>query len=364
MTEKGSVSPRQFTAAGFVAALSLLIRRFPRALAARAGRHALLAVPLSVLPLALGLAAAWLLFRGRRARDVPALLTACVGAAAGRVLTGLYGLWFAAYAGFLLRSGAERFLTTVYPGAQPWVFVCSTALLCAVAAAGPTAAIARAAMLFRPLMLGAVALVALLTAKDLDLTLLLPLRGADGGGVWLCALEIANLLSVGFFLGFGASALDRPLRLRDAVPWLGALLGVIALMTVGCLGMFGPELTARMTYPYFMLVRDLTVLGALERLEPLVVALWVFSDFILISLLLRLAAGSLRFALGLRAHRTLAALSAAAAAVCALALPGSLDAQRALSERIVPLICAALAFGPVPPLLLIAALRQRQKRNK
>ena len=356
---KQSVSPRQFTALGFVAALSLLIRRFPRALAARAGRSAVLAVPLSVLPLAFALAAAYLLFRKRPGKDVPALLTDLAGPAAGRVLTGVYGLWFAAYAGFLLRSGAERFLTTVYPGAQPWLFVGVMALICAVAAAGPLLPLARAAMLFRPLMLGLIALVAFLTAKDLDLTLLLPLCPSDARGIGLTALEIANLLSIGFFLGFGASKLSRPLRFRDFAPWLAVLLGVIALMTAGCIGMFGPELTAKMTYPYFMLVRDLTVLGALERFEPVVIALWFFSDFILVSLLLHLAAGSLRTALGLRAGRWFDALCAAAAVAAALALPGALDAQRALSERIVPTCCAGLAFGPLLPLLLLGLLRKK-----
>ena len=361
MTKQGGVTPRQFTAAAFVSALSLLIRRFPRVLAAQVGRSAALAVPCSVLPLALGLVLARLLFRRREdAGGVPGLFSALLGPAAGRALTGLYGFWFVLYAGFLLRSGSERILTTVYTGAGPAVFVCVMALICAVAAAGRLLPLCRAAMLFRPLMLALIGLVAVLTAKDLDLTLLLPLRPAQPAALGLAALEIANLLSIGFFLGFAGAQLTRPLRARDYLPWLGVLLGVIALMTVGCLGMFGPELTAKLSYPYFMLVRDLTVLGALERLEPVAVALWVCSDFILISLLLHLAAGSLRFALGLRAGRWTAPVCAVCAAIIALALPGGMDARQALSERIVPLLCAGLAFGPLPPLLLARALRSRR----
>ena len=361
MTPRDTISPRQFTAAVFVSALSLLIRRFPRALAQRAGRAAVLAVPLGVLPMLAALLAARLLLRRQPdGAGVSGLLAGLLGKAAGRIVTGLYGLWFVFYAGFLLRFGAERLLTTIYPGAQPWLFVGIMALLCALAAAGRLPPLARAAMLFRPLMLGLIVAVALLTAKDLDLTLLLPLRTADARAVGLAALEVANLLSIGFFLGFAGNRLERPLRARDWAPWLAALLGVIALMTVQCVGLFGPELTAKMRYPYFMLVRDLTVLGALERLEPIVIALWVFSDFIVISLLLHLAAGNLRTALGLRAAgRWIAPLCAAASVAAALLLPGGLDAQAALSERIVPLLSALLAFGPLPVLLLVGALRKR-----
>ena len=301
MNGSDRISPRQFAAAAFVSALSPLIRRFPRALCARAGHSAWLAVGLSALPAAAAVGAAfWLLRRQPEGSGLADVFSSLLGRTVGRLLTGLYGLWFVFYAGFLLRSGADRFLTAVYAGAKPWVFVGVMALLCGLAALHRLAPLARAAMLFRPVLLAVLLLVALLTAKDLDLSLLLPVTKADPRAVAVSALEIANLLSIGFFLGFCADRLERPLRARDFAPWLAALLGVIALMTVGCIGMFGAELTAKMRFPYFMLVRDLTVLGALERLEPVVIAFWVFSDFIFISLLLLLAAEVFRFCLALR----------------------------------------------------------------
>ena len=365
------ITPRQFTAAAFVAALSPLARRFPRALAAAAGHGAWLAVPLSAAPMLALLLALWLLFRRRGAgTGLAEILADLLGPVPGRLLTGVYGLWFLFYAGFLLRSGAERFIATVYNGASPALFVVGTALLCAPAAAGRALPLARTAMLLRPLMCALFLLVALLTAKDLDVSLLLPLTGADVLPAARAALETANILSLVFCLGFLGDRLDRPLTARDAAPWLGALLAVIALMTVGCLGMFGAELTAKMRYPYFMLVRDLSVLGALERVEPVVVALWVFPDFLLVSLLLHMGAGNLRLCFSGRAEKRPGAAGrwlplgcAAAAAAIALALPGSLDAFRRLSERTVPLLSAAVGFGLLPPLLLLSALRRRRTRH-
>ena len=355
-----SVSPRQFVAAAFVSSLSPLIRRFPGALAARAGRGAYLAAGLSVLPMLAALGAAALLFRRRAGRGLSGVFTELLGPVPGRLLTGLYGLWFVFYAGFLLRTGAERFLTTVYPGAKAWLFVLVMALLCALAAAGRLLPLARAAMLLRPLMLALILGIALLTAKDLDLSLLLPPPASELRAEWIAALETANALSVAFFLGFAGGHLERPLRPRDWAPWLAALPGLIALMTVECLGMFGPELTAKLRYPYFMLVRDLTVLGALERLEPAVIALWVFPDFLLISLLLWLAADNLRFCCAAGNKGTLLPLlCAAAAAAAALALPGALSDFRAVSEKLVPMLSALFAFGPLPPLLLVGALRRK-----
>ena len=362
MKQEGSISPRQFCAAVFVSALSPLIRRFPRALAARAGRGAVLAVPLSLLPMLLALWAAFALMRKRPVgTGLADLLCELLGPAPGRALTGLYGVWFLFYAGFLLRSDADRFVTTVYNGASPAIFVLAMALICLPAAAGGLLPLGRSAMLLTPLMLAPVLLLALLTAKDLDLSLLLPLRGAEPLSVGAAALETANLLSLAFFFGFFGDRLSGRVRARDLRPWLLALLGVVALMTVESLGMFGPELTAKMRFPYFMLARDLSVLGALERAEPLVVALWVFPDFLLISLLLALGAKCLRRAFGLRQRRWHCLVCAVAAVAAALALPGELAAFRFLSETAVPFLSAALGFGPLPPLLLLSRLREKRR---
>ena len=359
MKQTDKLSPRQFAALAFVSALSPLVRRFPRTLAALAGRGALAAVGLSALFMLPLLAGAWLLLRKRPAGTGAAVVFADIlGRPLGRGVSGLYGLWFLCYAGFLLRSGAERFCATVYPGADCAVFVVGMALLGALAAAGRTLPLGRAAMLLRPVMLGLILAVAALTLKDLDPTLLLPMRGAAPGGLLTAALETANLLSVIFFLGFLGDRLTGPLGARTALPWLAALLGVVALMTLGCLGMFGPALTARLRYPYFMLVRDMTVLGALERAEPLVLALWVFPDFLFLSLLLQLAAGCLRFALGLRRGGPWLPVACAGAAVAAaLALPGALDAMETLSETLVPRLCAGFAFAPLPVLLIVGRAR-------
>ena len=360
MSDSDRISPRQFVAAAFLSALSPLIRRFPRTPAALAGRGAWFAVLLSAVPMLAAAAAAALLLRRQRGRGLAEVFTALLGKLPGRALTGLYGLWFIFYAGFLLRSGAERFLTTVYSGAQPALFVLVMALLCAVGAAGRLRPLGRCAMLLRPLMLALLLGIALLTLKDIDLALLLPLPAGDLRAQSAAALETANVLSVVFFLGFLGGRLERPLRPRDWAPWLAALLGIIALMTVQCLGVFGAELTAALRYPYFMLVRDVSVLGALERLEPAVIALWVFPDFLLIALLLRLAAENFRFAFGAAGCGRLPLLCAAAAAAAAMAIPGALADFRTLSERTVPLLCALFGFAPLPPLLLLAALRKER----
>lgn len=372
---KDTISRRQCVAAAFVAVLSPLIRRFPRALVRTAGRTAWLSVPMTLLLLAAVFALLGLLYRRREPGAAFSDILADVwGRAPGGVLTTAYALWFLFYAGFLLRSGALRLISTVYHGADADVFILAAAALCLPAVLGSVRAIARAAMLIRPLMTALFVLITVLTFQDLDLSLLLPVRFSDLPANGMAALETVNVIAAAGCLVFLSDRVEGRFVLRDYLGWTLALLAVIALMTVCCLGLFGAALTANMSFPFFMLARDVTVLGAIERIEPLVIAMWVLSDFVMISLLLRAAGEALRRTFGLvsreealadvpalcmRRGRWLLPLGLAAAVAAALVMARSKAAFDVLSETLVPLLNAVFAFGIPALTLLLAALRRR-----
>lgn len=371
MKHTDAITPRQFAVTAFVAVLSPLIRRFPRVLAETAGRSAWLSAPLTAPPAAAAILLLWLLWRRRSApTGYGALLRDVLGEAAGRIVTGLYALWLIFYVGFLLRSGAGRFVSTVYPGAGPGVFIVVFALVCLPAALGRVQTLARTAMLCYPLLLAALAAAMALTLRDLDFSALLPVTRADLIPNGRAALQTVNVLAAAFYLAFAGGQLTRPLRLRDYAGRCALLLLLIGLMCACCIAMFGPELTAKLTYPFFMLVRDVAALGPLERAEPLVIALWVFPDFVFVSLLLHIASDALREALGYGggAGKTLSDLShgrwltlpcAAGAAAVGLTVAPELQRFTLLSDQIVPLGNAVMVFALPLLVLLVGALRRK-----
>ena len=366
MIGEQGISRRQFVAMAFVAALSPLIRRFPRVLAEDAGRTAWLAVIFTALPLALSLLLAHLLFRrmpeGSGLTDV---FCAALGEGSGRVLTGVYTLWLLAYAAFCLRAGAERFISTVYYGASPAVFVIVMALISGLAALGRLKPLARSAMLFRPLLAAVFVLLFALAAKNMDLRLLLPVTAADLPNDLWAAAQLGNNLSGALYLAFFGGEVAGRFRVRDYAGWCGAMLLIVGLMTVGCLGLFGPALTAHFSFPFFMLVRDVTLLGSLERAEPVVIAIWVFSDFTLCALLLRAAVLNLRFVFAPRAAETralrrgLTAGCTLAAAAAALTMAPGAAVFDLLSEKIVPWLTGAFTGGVMVLLVGVLAVRRR-----
>ena len=138
---------------------------------------------------------------------------------------------------------------------------------------------------------------------------------------------------------------------------LGAL---AALLCVTIVGTFGAALAAEMHYPFFVMIRCIRIFRLLERVEALVVAQWVVTDFLLLGALLQAATGNLTLCFPkLDRRREVTALSclalaAVSGAVCA---PTSFS-LRELSRTLVPLASAAAA-GLLALALIVGAVRKK-----
>ena len=159
---------RQLTALGFVALLSPATRLLPGA-AARLGGHAgwlgsVLAAPLCVL-------AALLVSRAvknrRPGEGLGQLLLRALPRLSRPVLL-IYGLWLAFYAGFAVRSAASRFIYTIYTGSSPWPFAAVGLAAGTLAALGSVRQLARAAEIFRALLMLTLAPILALGLAQLD----------------------------------------------------------------------------------------------------------------------------------------------------------------------------------------------------
>ena len=141
----------------------------------------------------------------------------------------------------------------------------------------------------------------------------------------------------------------------------------LCLTTVGS---FGAVLTTRLSYPFFTMLRDLTLFGASQRFEAAVIALWVFSDLALCTLLLRCGNEAWRTVFSLpvpegdgplrslrRGRWLLWAGAALAGAGAALVAPDS-EVFRLWADRLAPLLMNLFVWGGLPLLWLVGRLRK------
>ena len=364
------MTERQFSAAVFTAILSPLLRVLPRAAAAAAGRWAWLTVP-AAIPILLLLA---LLLRSLRRALAPgegaaALFLRVFGPVMGRILLALYAGWILFYAGFVLRSGAERLTAAAYQHSGPEPFFLAALAAALLAALGTLRGAARTGVVFRGVLLTVLGAALILSLPHFEAANLrpeapIPVMGTLAGALAVAA--VGGTAALFFFLrGYAAPGNRIP-----TAPLLLFAAAAEALCVVP-VGVFGAGLTARLSYPFFTMARDLSLLGFTQRFEALVIALWVFADFLLCALLLRCAHEAVRAIFGLpspegsaaplslRGGRWLLPPEAAAAGLCALLLPDAAEAFRLWSERLVPALMCLFVYGGFPLLWLVGRLRKK-----
>ena len=357
MQTDNSISPNQLVLAAFMLMLSPALRLFPSAAAAWAGKGAWLS---ALLAFPAAAAYLWLARRGallrREGEGLCELIARAAPGRAGRMALAVLALWLCVYAGFVLRSGADRFLVTVYPNTPAAFFILTMAGAALWAAYAPLHQAARTVKLLFPAVGLILALVLLSSLGRLRAENLLPLSLDDAPGVLAGSLAALDVLLWSFY----AAAMLLPgirkgsISYRRLLPGLGAGCALLSLMSAEIVGSFGAPLAAELSWPFFSLVRNLVFFRSIERVEALVVALWVFPDFLIVSLFLRAARRALTLSLSARfpragASRALPGLCAAASAAFALLSAPDAKSLQLLSDTVIPGVSLffALVFFPL-----------------
>ena len=362
MTHTDPFPQRQLRTLYSAALLSPILRLIPGA-AAEAGSIAWLG-PLAAFPFLL--LYAWFLSglrKGlREGESVPELCLRVLGDRMGRMALLLLSAWLLLYCGFVLRAGANRFLVTVYPHSAPAVFVITMALLGLLAALGSLQSLLRAARMAAPILFSVLFVILLTAMGKIDGSELLPLRVSGGSSLLRCVWPSLDILSFGlavpcfFRLGQNREE-EKPFRVGAL--WLFGMSLLLTTLGACVQGRFGAPLCARLSTPFFTLVRNLVFFRSLERMEALVVGLWIFPDFLMAGMVLHAAQHCLRLAVGkppqpgerrfdLQNGRWLIWLCGVLAMTLGLLLAPEPEGLRLWSETVIPACSMSIAFLFLP----------------
>ena len=353
---KDRVNRRQMLSLAFVSILSPLARRFPSSLVTASGEAAYLAPIIAAPILALLVAAVARVLRD--SGDMGVVLEKSLGKALGKLTIYIICIWLIFYSGFILRAAAYRFAATAYPGAEPWVFILISAAVCLPLAAGKFSALGRMSVLIRPLLLTALGVVFLFSMVDGHFEGVFALDSSDALPVGKSALTVVNTLAVVGYLTFGEGHCRESFQPGRWLFWAAMACGITEMLCLSCLGVFGAELTGKLNYPFFMLVRDISIFNSFARMEALVIALWMFADAILVSTLLHIARCHLARGWE-KKPRLPAAVCCALAATAGLLMPGDMLGVGLFSEKIIPIGNAVIIFGILPIAVVIGLVRKR-----
>lgn len=354
--DQDRVSLRQLLTLTFAALLSPAIRILPGRTAEIAGEGGWLAA-VAALPVLLGLC--WVLFALLKGKGLGQTALEVLGPVLGRVVMALYLLWGL----FLLAANARlvalRFLTVSYRNAPLPLFLAALLAITFWLTIKPVRVLARAGEVFYLALAIGLGLSLAMGAFQMDPGRILPLWGEDLPAIGAAALPVLGLLGYVVFAAFlGDRVIPRPGGRKKAMGWaVGLCLTLTALQAV-CLGNFGPGLSIRMNTPFFMMVKGIGIAGTFQRVESVILALWVLADLALLGLLAAACAAMVRTLLPVQGRKGVALPLVLLALAGALWLfPDAFFLTRTMERAA---LAGNLVMGFVLPLALLAIKKLRR----
>lgn len=373
MNDKNSFDRRALLSLGTVTILAPALRFFVTASTELAGRAAWLTAPAALPVLAVYvLFLSALMDKRNDGENLSDLALRILGNKLGKAFLLITTAWLILYAGFELRSGSDRLIVTVYPNSVPAAFSVVMGIVALAAVLGTERTIVRSARIILPVVIGTLLLVLFFALFSVSADNLLPITVGDILPVLEGSVSAIDVVSVGAYtLCFFEGCTPRtPHRRRDYILWVTSSLLLLTLLSTAIIGVFGAEITRILTRPFFVLVRNLVFFRTVERVEALIVMLWIFPDFLQVSLLLFSAQYALRRCIGKdAAHsggvfdfsegRYLIWLCCLAAVLIAVFIaPDSLSMYR-WSQKIIPLLNLGYGFLLLPILYIVGKVKKR-----
>lgn len=361
MNNGDKITKRQLMALMFVCMLSPTIRLLPLRAVQTSGKSAWLAAPVA---LAVGILYVYMMeyLTKNRGDDegLSELIIRALGNTAGRIVLGIFSVWFILYCGFVLRVSSERMLSSVYVNGNSAMFILLTLFVSFIAARGKIKSLARTGQVFATIIIFMLAAVIVFSIKDVKKEYLLPVTYMDTGKILIAALPIIDILGgYAYFLFLDDHTIKQGHDLKTAIKWV-SLLGVVIFMIVFVtIGNLSAQIVVKNTSPFFIMIRNIVIFGIVERIEAVVIALWVLCDFLYIAALLVICKKLSGKVTGVKKVNKLLWPITAAVCVIAFFISKSVFQLRIYSEWIAPIGNTFLSFAVIPIILLIGRIRKK-----
>lgn len=283
-----------------------------------------------------------------------------LGRVLGKLVVLLYVLFLLLMLALTLRLAGEVFIYAFLPRTPIIVIIAGVAFLAAWGAKAGIEVIGRSAQVIFPTLAGSILLIFLLLLKDIDFHVLLPPQILHSGPLPFLkdAIGVASRTTELILAGLMVPFINERRGVFRAVALNQVWQGVTwTFMAIPIYGILGTDI-GTFYFPMYTIIRIVNIADFLERIDGLIVAIWLLGLFIRSTLFLWAAGIGSAHLLGLRQYRPLVIPLAGLAVSYAIAQAENITEIRHYlrPELLTPF---SFTFTMLIPLLLltVAALR-------
>ena len=224
----------------------------------------------------------------------------------GKLLTVIYLLWVMLLIPLYVSYFAVRLVGSVYPDTNPSIFIISILILIAYIMRYGLVTLARLNEIVFPMFAVTFAIIFILLTPYLQVIFLAPVTYKSILPVINAGICIAGISSYYTFLFVVGDYINN----KESIKKIGIQTTVFLmvnqiLLLVLTLGSFGYSVIKRTQFPFLIAVKQISLFNTLEKIESVVVAIWVLSDFVLICFFIIIALKLIKSLFGLSDEKPL-----------------------------------------------------------
>ena len=348
----------------FILIMATVILFVPGITAAKAKQSAWL-VPL-FLPVLVGFTTIWTVWKlGQRfpQHTLVQYSVVLLGKAAGKLVAGAYILFFLVLNVLVIREFSQFLTLTMVPKTPPYILNIAVVLVGGYAAAKGIEVVARMTQFVFPLFVVGTLFIFVLAIPSMEPGKLLPLL--EGGVLPIIRSSVTPASWYGevIVLVMLLPAVNKPQEAKNrGYLAILAVAGFLSLDILITLGIFGPELTSYLQVPFWTLSKYIEFGNYLQRVESVVVVLWITGMTIKIALFSYVLALATAQVLGSTAYQPVLYPLALVQIIAASYPLINMAALAVILDQYWPPF--ALLFELVLPLFLLLVAQIRRKRGE
>jgi len=214
----------------------------------------------------------------------PKIMEDICGIFLGKLLSVIYFIWLTILIAIYISFYNERLLSTILPNVKENLFIIIMIFCVIVALKKSFVAIVRMNEIVLPLFVIVFLGCVLFSLPDIDVKKFLPVSRLDVIPVAKASLGITGIWCYVPLVFLFCNAINNKQQIRQhAFSALSTVFILTVLLIVMCIGVLGPHIIESMPIPFFVAVRQIDLFNTIERIEAVVVSIWIFSDFMLIA---------------------------------------------------------------------------------
>lgn len=292
---KDKISVRQAVILFLMMTMSAGIRLFPQLTARYAEKAGWLTPVIAMIPMVLLIYIINSFFQKNKDGNLSDVFYNVLGQVIGRIVVFLYLIWISMLLTLYVRYYSERILSSMMPSTANYFLIIVMLILVFIGAKSGIVTIARMNEIFLGIFLIVFLFTFFLSIPQIKYNNLMNVSYLDIWPVTKTSYSIFSIWGYLLFIFFFGDKINNKEKVKH-FSFRGTLVLFVfsTLLLIMSIGTLGPTLASHMSIPYFVVVKNISIFGTIERIESVLLAIWVISDFVVITVLTFIIASMLK----------------------------------------------------------------------